>query len=242
MKSIAQIALVLLLLSGCKANKQILNNYESEALKVEQISDHIFKHTSFLETRSSGLVPSNGMIYINDNKAIIFDTPVDNKATAELIKWLDKIEIEAVIVTHFHIDCLGGLDIFHAHNIKSYATNKTIALAKEDNRTLPQNSFDSTLELNIGNEIVYAKYFGEGHTVDNIIGYVPTEKVLFGGCLVKQMNASKGSLSDANTKDWSETVERIKSELPEIEIVIPGHGKSGGVELLDYTIDLFQEN
>ena len=33
---------------------------------------------------------------------------------------------------------------------------------------------------------------------------------------------------------------RIKKELPNLEIIIPGHGKNGGEALLDYTIQLFK--
>lgn len=232
--------LLLAFINGCKTDTSALNNYESKLLRIERVTDNIFKHTSFLKTKNSGLIPSNGMIYVNNNEAVIFDTPVDIEASKELIKWLGKTEIKAVVVTHFHVDCLGGLDEFHLNGIESYATTKTIALAKENKSTLPKNGFLSTLELNIGHEVINAKYLGEGHTIDNIVGYVPSEKALFGGCLVKELSASKGNLTDANVADWPRTIEKIKSDIPEIEIVIPGHGKHGGIELLDYTLQLFK--
>ena len=84
-------------------------------------------------------------------------------------------------------------------------------------------------------------FFGEGHTKDNIVSYIPSEKVLFGGCLLKTVGAKKGYLGDANTTDWSNTVAKIKKELSDIEYVIPGHGKTDGTELLTYTIQLFNE-
>ena len=240
MRSIFQIILIVFILNGCKPNKQVHNNYESETLKIEKINENIFRHISYLDTKSYGKYPCNGMIYINDNEAIIFDTPTNNKASSELIDWIGKKDIKAVVVTHFHIDCLGGLQEFHSNGIKSFATNKTIKLAKEDNMISPKNGFDETLKFDIGNELVHAKFFGEGHTKDNIIGFVPSEKTIFGGCLIKHLNAPKGNLTHANTKEWSKTVEKIKNEFPEIENVIPGHGKNGGTELLDYTINQFK--
>jgi metallo-beta-lactamase class B len=39
---------------------------------------------------------------------------------------------------------------------------------------------------------------------------------------------------------WSETVSRLKQQYADARIVIPGHGKSGGTELFDYTINLFK--
>lgn len=240
MRNLFLIIVFIFILHGCKQKKQVYHNYESKNLKIKQVSENVFRHISYLNTKSYGKYPCNGMVYINDNEAIVFDTPVNNKASSELIKWIGKKEIKAVVVTHFHIDCLGGLQEFHSNEIESFATNKTIELAKEDTNILPKNGFDKMMEFEIGNEVVYAKFFGEGHTIDNVIGYMPTEKTLFGGCLIKHLNAPKGNLADANTKDWSKTVEKIKHEFPEIENVIPGHGKNGGIELLDYTINQFK--
>jgi len=34
------------------------------------------------------------------------------------------------------------------------------------------------------------------------VGYFPKENIIFGGCLIKAIDASKGYLGDANTADW----------------------------------------
>ena len=94
--------------------------------------------------------------------------------------------------------------------------------------------------LNVGNQKVYLKFFGEGHTKDNVVAYYPAEKAMFGGCLIKELNATKGYLGDANVQAWSATVEKVKNTYPDVKIIIPGHGRVGGVELLDYTIKLFK--
>ena len=244
MKSLVYI-LLFMIISGCKTKnpKDVL--YSSETLKVEEISENIFKHISYLETDDFGKVSCNGMIYINGDKALIYDTPTDKSASSELIEWIQKknqMEIVAVIVTHFHVDCLGGLKVFHENNILSYALNSTIELARENNKVLPENGFDKEININLGGAFAMAKYFGPGHTTDNIVGHIPAENTLFGGCLIKARNAKKGNLEDANTAEWAATVQSIKNAYPDIKIVIPGHGDSGGKELLDYTIELFQRN
>jgi metallo-beta-lactamase class B len=133
------------------------------------------------------------------------------------------------------------LEEFHKHGIPSYANNLTIQLARSNNKPLPKNGFDNLLELTIGDKKVYAEFFGEGHTKDNVIGYFPDEKIIFGGCLIKELGAGKGNLEDANTKDWPLTVATLKEKYPDTKIAIPGHGKSGGTELFDYTIKLFDQ-
>jgi metallo-beta-lactamase class B len=82
-------------------------------------------------------------------------------------------------------------------------------------------------------------FFGEGHTKDNVVGYFPDDKAVFGGCLIKEVGSGKGNLEDANVAEWSQTVSKVKQFYPEAKIVIPGHGETGGTELFDYTIKLF---
>lgn len=84
------------------------------------------------------------------------------------------------------------------------------------------------------------KFFGEGHTADNIISYLPSEKAMFGGCMIKEIGAGKGNLADANVNEWSKSVRKVKLAYHEVQYIIPGHGKYGGVDLLDYTIKMFE--
>jgi metallo-beta-lactamase class B len=217
--------------------------YKTKNLIITQISENSFQHTSFLQTESFGNVPCNGLIVSNQNEIVIFDTPTTDSSSEELIKWINETlhsKINAIIPTHFHDDCLGGLKAFHQHQIPSYSYYKTIEFAKENNSEIPQNSFKEPLLLKVGDKDIIAKHFGEGHTKDNVVGYFPHENTMFGGCLTKTLNANKGYLGDANVSEWSNTVKKIKLEYPNIKIVVPGHGKYGDIKLLDYTINLFK--
>lgn len=219
--------------------------YQSENLSVRKISDHVYLHTSFLQTRDFGKVPCNGMIVVDEKEAIVFDTPANKESSAELIRYFNSqmaVKIKGVVATHFHDDCVAGLAEFHQQQIPSYAENRTIRSLKAANGQfeMPKKGFEDFLELKAGDEKVYAAYFGEGHTKDNVIGYFAKEKIMFGGCLIKEMGAGKGNLADANVNAWSATVRKVKKKYPQTNIVIPGHGKTGGMELLDYTIRLFK--
>lgn len=217
--------------------------YKSNDLVITQITENSFVHTSFLQTNDFGNVPCNGLIVRDNNEVIIFDTPTNNNSSKELIKWINETlhcNINAIIPTHFHDDCLGGLKAFEEDHIPSYANVKTIELAKENNLVIPNNGFTDTLTLKVGDKIVTVKFFGEGHTKDNVVGYYPSENLMFGGCLIKELDAGKGYLGDANIIDWSSTVERVKNEYPDVKIVVPGHGEYGDKKLLDYTINLFK--
>ena len=114
-------------------------------------------------------------------------------------------------------------------------------LAKKDSVAIPQNGFNKRLDLMLGANKVITQFFGEGHTKDNTVSYLESENVLFGGCMIKSLKASKGYLGNANVSEWSNTVDKVKAAFPKIEKVIPGHGKVGDAELLTYTIQLFKQ-
>lgn len=215
----------------------------TDDLIITRLSPGAYEHTSFLQTEDFGNVPCNGLVVVNDGEAIIFDTPTSDSTSEALIDWVGgtlHAKIEAIVPTHFHNDCLAGLQAFHRQGIPSYAYHRTLELAKEQDLEVPRNGFTEPLTLRVGDEEVIVKFFGEGHTVDNVIGYFPREDVLFGGCLIKEIDANKGYLGDANVAEWSATVEKVKQEYPDVRIVVPGHGEYGNKALLDYTIGLFR--
>lgn len=241
------IILITLINSNCSSQQQDVFTakevYKSGDLVITQIAENSFVHTSFLQTNDFGNVPCNGLIVRNNKQALVFDTPTNNKSTEALIKWIKEsihCKINAIVPTHFHNDCLGGLQAFHDHQIPSYAYFKTVELAKKNNYAVPENSFLDSLVLKVGKKNMVAKFFGEGHTRDNIVGYFPSENVLFGGCLIKETGAGNGYLGDAHVAAWSATVEKVKKEYPNVKIIVPGHGAYGDQKLLDYTIELFR--
>jgi len=217
----------------------------SEDLEIMSLTENTLIHISYMENQTFGRFSCNGLIYINNNEAVIIDTPPDTILTSQLLKWLSetypRILIKGVIATHFHQDCLGGLNEFHKLSIKSYAYELTPALARENNLPVPGNTFSDKLELNIGKSNITGRYMGEAHSKDNIVVWIPDEKILFGGCMVKSIGSSKGNLSDSNVNEWANTVKAVKKDFVNAKYVIPGHGDYGGTELLDYTIKLFSD-
>lgn len=218
--------------------------YHTKSLIVTQVAEQSYIHTSYKQTNDFGNVPCNGLIVRDHDQVIVFDTPTNDSSANELISWISKnlqSSIKAIIPTHFHDDCLGGLKAFHDNNIPSYAHIMTTDLAKANQDTFPRFSFSDSLILKVGNEPVMVKYFGEGHTKDNVVGYFHHDQILFGGCLIKELEAGKGYLGDANVSAWPKTVGRISTYFPHVKIVVPGHGDYGSRDLLDYTIKLFSE-
>jgi metallo-beta-lactamase class B len=189
-----------------------------------------------------GRFPSNGLILIKNGEALMIDTPFDNDKTERLTNYLKDtmhVDLTKLIIGHFHQDCMGGLDYLQSIGIESIANSMTIEKCKEIGLPIPATAFTDSLTFEFNGEQIDCRYFGAGHSFDNITVWIPNKKILFGGCLVKSVNSrGLGNLSDAVVADWDLTIEMVKQEYSEINIVIPGHGNYGGRELLLHTIEL----
>lgn len=215
-----------------------------EGLSIVKLTDHLYMHISDFVYQSQ-IVKCNGLIYINQNEAVICDTPTDEAFSKHLLDWMDKkfpnVKVKGLIVNHFHADCLGGIAEFHRRGIASYGHELGPKLLREKEETYeaPQNLFKTEQEISVGNQKVINYHLGAAHTKDNIITWIPSEHAIFGGCMVKSIDATKGNLADADVKSWPATIKAVKQKCPDAAVIVPGHGDIGGQALLDYTITLF---
>jgi metallo-beta-lactamase class B len=237
--------LLLVMLQGCVVRKGRVI-YDSPTLQMVRLTRHTYIHHTYLQTDSWGKVSCNGLVYTHGGEAMIFDTPVDDSSAIELLYLVGQqlhARVKGIVVNHFHEDCLGGLQAFHDRGIPSYANSRTLKLAAADTANhpvVPMTGFEDTLTLWVGGKQVLNSYHGRAHTTDNIVSYIPDSRVLFGGCPLKALGAGKGYLGDADTTAWSQTIRNVKAAYPKARYIVPGHGASGGRQLLDYTINMFE--
>ena len=233
--------LIVLNLFACGSSRKV-PLLETEELTIRKLTPHLYQHISQLSIPNFGNFPCNGMVFIKNGEAVVFDSPVGKQATRQLIAWLkeeQKVAVKGIVINHFHDDCVDGLEIFHQEGVESYANRTTIDLVDEGNFAVPQHGFIGGMILEVGGSLVHNRYFGQAHTIDNIVSWIPDERAIFGGCMVKSLGAGKGNVNDANVEEWPETIRKVKAAFPSLKIVVPGHGEPGGPDLLDYTSQLF---
>lgn len=242
-----KILLLLLFIGGLPGlNAQnIVRFIIDDDIQLVHIVDSVYMHVTWETSEKFGRFSSNGLIYVKNGQAIMIDTPVSNKKTKKLIEFLKdslNVTISKLIIGHYHSDCLGGLEYIQSIEVESIANKLTIDKCKELNLSIPSSSFEDSLVFNFNGVKVECRFFGGGHTYDNIVVWLPEKKILFGGCLIKSMRSrGLGNLTDAVVEDWEQTVQKILDSYADIRVVIPGHGALGGEELLTHTIDLVQE-
>ena len=202
----------------------------------------VYLHRTYMNDDVFGRFNCNGLVYVVGDEALVVDTPPDEKLSERLVKQVAEelgARVTGVVIGHTHADSMGGLGYFQKANITSYSSRECQRLTREKGLPVPQTGFEEELELTVGGKKVRCAYLGPGHSPDNAVTYLVEPKVLFGGCLIKALGAGRGYLGEASPAAWSSTVERVRQTFPDTEIVIPGHDKVGGQDLLQFTIDMF---
>lgn len=214
----------------------------SKDIELIKLSENAYVHVSTAEIPTFGRFPSNGLIFINGSDAFLFDTPVTDSITKELVSWVKdslKVNIVGFVPNHWHVDCVGALGYLQNQKITSYANQMTIDIAKAKNLPVPMHGFKDSLQLQLGDKLIKCYYLGAAHTLDNIAVWIPSEKILFAGCMIKSMNSKDlGNTVDGDLMAYPNTLDKLIDRFPTAKIVIPGHGQIGGIELIRHTREL----
>jgi metallo-beta-lactamase class B len=239
--------LLSLFLPACLVGAALLQGNGSripitEDLEVLQITRSVYVHVSNAIIPPWGRVASNGLIYLSNGEAILLDTPTTDSATQVLVQWITdtlKARIVGFVPNHWHSDCMGGLGYLKRSRIPSYASEKTVAIAASKGLPTPEFSFADSLVLHVGKDSIICRYLGAAHAEDNIVVWIPSDSVLFGGCMVKDISSQTlGNTSDADVSAWPGTITRVAYAYPYARIIVPGHGAVGTRDLLKHTLDL----
>ena len=221
-------------------DKKVINI--TDDLQLVPLTENTWLHVSYVNMPGIGRVSANGLVYVCGSEAFLFDTPWNDSMTKALVGWLTdnmKLKITGFVPNHWHNDCMGGLAYLQSQKVESYANWLTIVIANSKNLPVPVHSFRDSLQLTFGNRQIYCYYPGPAHSTDNIVVWLPTEKILFAGCMIKSADAPDlGNTADGNLKAYPETIEWVIKKFSDAVIVIPGHGKPGGKELIKHTLVL----
>jgi len=209
-------------------------------LKIEQLNKNLYLHTSFQRFKGFGLVASNGLVILDSNNAFIIDTPASANDTEKLVAWLkgQGFTVKGSISTHSHDDSSAGIAWLNSNAITTYASKLTNELLGGKGKEQAQNAFTGTSSWLFNNQIEVF-YPGAGHTIDNVVVWLPKHNVLFGGCFVKSKNL--GNLADAVIAEWPDSAQQLINKYGHASMVVPGHGRAGDVSLLKSTKRLAME-
>ncbi len=209
------------------------------------VAEGVWIHTTFSDLPGLGRVPANGLVVISGKEAMLINLPWTNDLTATLCDGIAKslaATVKTVIPTHFHEDCMGGLAEAHRRGAVSYGLDRTIEIAQQKGLPVPRVPYQDKTVIRCGSTTIVVTYLGAGHTRDNVVAWLPRQKVLFAGCLIKSLDSqSLGNTKDGDLTAYPTTLRNLQSAYTRAKIVIPGHGNWGGPELIEHTLRLCQE-
>ena len=159
---------------------------------------------------------------------------------AEIAKVTSK-PIHTVVLTHYHADHIYGLQVFKdagarvvAHGAaREYLTSDTARLrleasrqelwpwVDEKTRLVPADDWlSSEKTLTIGGVRFDIRPVGPSHTAEDLVVYLPSQKVLFAGDLVFRNRIP--FVGQANSQHWIEAMDSLLKF--DARWVVPGHG------------------
>lgn len=245
---------IIAIFTGCSGESTVPNDVkitenffqsgskDTEYVELSKINDNVWVHTSYSDYKGSRS-PSNGLVVLTSKGIVLVDTPWNPIQTKELIKLAkDTFNMEFVlaVITHAHADRIGGISTLLEQKIDVRSTSMTMKEAEKNGFKKPLTELDLEPVIQVGDTVIETFYPGEGHSKDNITVWLPKYKILFGGCLIKSEDSKDlGSITDANIEQWPKSVKNVFDKYKEdAETVIPGHGKWGGINLIEHTLKL----
>ncbi len=217
-------------------------NVVARDLVIRRLAPNVWLHVTAMDER--GTSPANGLIYETPAGAVLIDVGWTDSAAERLLEFcrtrLKKPVVHAIL-THSHADRAGGLAALLAHQVPVTVLDQTAA--KLGKAPPAVKTFSGESALTVGGRKLELFHPGHGHSPDNITVYLPREKLLFGGCFLKSVDARElGNLADAELSAWPEALRRLKARYPGATTLVPGHGEPGGKDLFLRTDVMLKAN
>lgn len=237
MRSITILLSALLLTLSAPAQNQ------KSALEITHLTGDFYIYTTY-QTYNGEKFPANGMYLLTDAGAVLFDSPWDATQFQPLLDSIQAKHNQRVIMciaTHSHEDRTAGLAFYKRQGIKTYTTKQTDSISKEQNEPRAEFLIATDTLFTVGQHAFKTYYAGPGHTPDNIVIWFPKEKIIYGGCLIKSIEARDlGNLSDANVAAWPTTIRNIQRNCKHPTYIITGHQDWTSKKSLQHTLKLLE--
>ncbi len=196
-----------------------------------------------------GVLTKEGWIVIDS-----LSTPELSKEFVDNLMRVKKAPIKYAIITHYHPDHwygaltyekLGAKVIAHKKLLDFYQSGEAqIALRANNERfkglynsvvlVAPHMVVKDRITLKVGDTIFEIISMAPAHTDNDIVVYMPKEKILFTGDLVYKNRIPFMGDRGASSKGLMKALERIKEM--DVKIILGGHNEPMDISAVDYTL------
>ena len=201
--------------------------------------------------------PENSMVYVGEQGVTVIGatwTPETARLLHEEIRRITDKPVHDVVLVNHHPDRAGGNAYWKSirANIKSTELTYWEMRRKWEGvlgwmrhhvpdypdllPVLPETTFPGDFTCQNGRIRVF--HLGPSHTQDGMFVWFPEEKVLYGGCILKEQ---LGNLDFADVEAYPVTLEKLKALKLDIRTIVAGHySPLHGPELIDEVLHLLE--
>lgn len=216
------------------------------AMRAQQVSPHVWmvQGLSALGTPANQNFISNAAFIVTPAGVVVIDALGSPALATRLLAEIRRVtsqRVTHVIVTHYHADHVYGLQIFKdagarilAHRVgREYLESEVASKRLQDSRqTLAPWIDDSTRlvaadewldgrkSLNLGGLQIDIAPVGPAHTPEDLVVYVPADKLLLAGDLVFRRRIP--FVGQADSANWIAALDALLKF--DAAVVVPGHG------------------
>jgi len=183
----------------------------------------------------------NSGILITDKAVVVIDTKMSGDAENlyNLVREKAARKPIFVINTHYHGDHVKGNHFYKGSRIYIGNYYKDFIQKEVGPDDMPTDYVKDSLVLDLGNETVMMFDLGQAHTFHDVVVYLKNRRLLFSGDLIfHHINPFLKNESGADVDKWTVALNVILNKF-ELEKVVPGHGATGGKELVWSMADYF---
>lgn len=205
------------------------------------LSGETIRHDSLMTIYLGG--GSNTVVLNSDTAVLVVDTKM-GKPAEKLFREVQKLAAgKKVIVvnTHSDLDHVGGNPLYENALIISGKVDENYWIRNNGKKGMPALWLTDTLDIKMDDETISLINMGQAHTWCDIVVYFHNRRMLVTGDLV--FNGINTFLDDAKGSNGRKSIEVLKrlNDMRGIEIVVPGHGKTGGTELITAMLTYLQD-
>lgn len=245
MKSVSLWAVVSLALIGLFGNG-VQAQTGGQPLRARQVtaSTWYVEGESALGSAANRNFISNAGFVVTPGGVVVVDALGSPELARELLREIARVtprRVTHVVVTHFHADHVYGLQVFEeagatilAHRgaleyIHSDTAASRLKASREElfpwvdekTRLTPASQWiDGPILLKLGGVELQIRPVGPAHTPEDVVVFLPSERVLFAGDLVFRNRVP--FVGQANSRQWIQSLDTLLGF--NAQVVIPGHG------------------
>lgn len=214
---------------------------------VQEVADGVHAHVQL----DGGWCLSNSGVIVFDGGAVVVDTAATERRAKDLRRTVDALAPgprRIVVNTHHHGDHVFGNSLFGG-SAEVIAHQRAVAEIEETGLALtrlwpdvdwgdirlvtPTMTFTDRLDLRLGDRVAELHYVGPAHTTNDVVVWLPDERVLFTGDTV--LSGCTPFILMGSVSGTLEAMERLRGF--DARVLVCGHGPVCGPEAIDLTIE-----